>query len=107
MSQLIFCNGESGRVNFCPGELIEELLARIREWHQNLSEKTDVAFSLSSHVETEKRKMPVKTKLSTWLHLHVNMASNHARDLLFFFNIPYFCILNTLRGSRSVRNHSK
>ena len=44
-----------------------------------------VAFSLSSHVETEKRKMPVKTKLSTWLHLHVNMASNHARDLLFFF----------------------
>ena len=38
---MIFCNGESGRVNFCPGELILELLARIGEWHQNLSEKTE------------------------------------------------------------------
>ena len=37
---MIFCNGESGRVNFCLGELILELLARIGEWHQNLSEKT-------------------------------------------------------------------
>ena len=27
-------------MNFCPGELILELLARIGEWHQNLSEKT-------------------------------------------------------------------
>ena len=27
-------------MNFCPGELILELLARIDEWHQNLSEKT-------------------------------------------------------------------
>ena len=27
-------------MNFCPGELILKLLARIGEWHQNLSEKT-------------------------------------------------------------------
>ena len=27
-------------MNFFPGELILELLARIGEWHQNLSEKT-------------------------------------------------------------------
>ena len=31
---------KSGRVNFCPGELFLKLLARIGEWHQNLSEKT-------------------------------------------------------------------
>ena len=35
-------------------------------------------------LKLKKRKMHVKTKLSTWLHSHVNMASNHARDLLFF-----------------------
>ena len=58
-------------------------------------------------LKLKKTKIHVKTKLPTWLLLHVNMASNHARDLLFFFNIPYFCILNTLRGSRSVRNYSK
>ena len=33
---------KSGRVNFCPGELFLKLLARIGEWHQNLSEKTAV-----------------------------------------------------------------
>ena len=27
-------------MNFCPGELFLKLLARIGEWHQNLSEKT-------------------------------------------------------------------
>ena len=31
-------------MNFCLGELIEELLARIGEWHQNLSEKTVTAL---------------------------------------------------------------
>ena len=31
---------KSGQVNFCPGELFLKLLARIGEWHQNLSEKT-------------------------------------------------------------------
>ena len=37
-----------GRVNFCPGELILELLARIGEWHQNLSEKT--VLSIEKHL---------------------------------------------------------
>ena len=36
----IYYNGKSGRVKFCPGELISKLLTRIGEWHQNLSEKT-------------------------------------------------------------------
>ena len=33
---------KSRRVNFYPGELFLKLLARIGEWHQNHSEKTDV-----------------------------------------------------------------
>ena len=36
----MFRHVKSGRVNFCPGELFLKLLARIGEWHQNLSEKT-------------------------------------------------------------------
>ena len=35
-----FCNGESGQVNFYPGELILKLLAWIGERYQNLSEYT-------------------------------------------------------------------
>ena len=38
----MFRHVKSGRVNFCPGELFLKLLARIGEWHQNLSEKTAV-----------------------------------------------------------------
>ena len=44
---IVFCHVKiwaseflSGRVNFCPGELILKLLARIGEWPQNLNEKT-------------------------------------------------------------------
>ena len=32
---------KSERVNFCLGELFLKLLARIGEWHHNLSEKTE------------------------------------------------------------------
>ena len=40
----MFRHVKSGRVNFCPGELFLKLLARIGEWHQNLSEKTGRVF---------------------------------------------------------------
>ena len=39
---IVFCHVKSGRVNFCPGELILKLLARIGEWPQNLNEKTEI-----------------------------------------------------------------
>ena len=32
-------------MNFCPGKLFLKLLARIGEWHQNLSEKTGKSTS--------------------------------------------------------------
>ena len=35
-----FCKVKSVRMNFCPGDLILKLLARIGECYQNLSEKT-------------------------------------------------------------------
>ena len=38
---IVFCHVKSEQVNFCPGELILKLLARIGEWPQNLNEKTE------------------------------------------------------------------
>ena len=41
-------------MNFCSGESILELLARIGEWHQNLSEKTaHDSNGRSNHTHTE------------------------------------------------------
>ena len=37
---IVFCHVKYGQVNFCPGELFLKLLARIGEWHRNLTEKT-------------------------------------------------------------------
>ena len=48
---------KSGRVNFCPGELFLKLLARIGEWHQNHSEKTEIAQIIQKHA---KRRNSVK-----------------------------------------------
>ena len=38
---IIFYNEKSGQVNICLGKFVLKLLARIGEWHQNLSENTD------------------------------------------------------------------
>ena len=38
-------------MNFCPGELFLKLLARIGEWHQNLSEKTEYCTKDQSNVK--------------------------------------------------------
>ena len=46
----MFRHVKSGRVNFCPGELFLKLLARIGEWHQNLSEKTAPAMKMLPYV---------------------------------------------------------
>ena len=46
---LFFCHVKSGQVNFCPGKLILKLLARIGEWHQNLSEKTVYIYQPNYH----------------------------------------------------------
>ena len=45
----MFRHVKSGRVNFCPGELFLKLLARIGEWHQNLSEKTEYSIKNSDY----------------------------------------------------------
>ena len=36
---------------------------------------------------------------------HDNMVNNGARDLLFFFNIPYLTILSTLEVSENTFSH--
>ena len=47
---------KSGQVIFCPGELILKLLARIGEWHENVSEYTAAGNKLYGYMSNNIKK---------------------------------------------------
>ena len=65
---------KSGRVNFCPGELFLKLLARIGEWHQNLSEKTVDCVEWCGGVHTAQRKTPTQIRIGFCANLSVPVS---------------------------------
>ena len=63
-------------MNFCPGELFLKLLARIGEWHQNLSEKT-VTLLFVKALTT-----PLMNTSSFHLEFQVSCGINYKKTLL-------------------------